>query len=72
MEASAYSGRQEIETQEPRPVRPGNFLQQRFCLALTDRLIYNYLRPGIEAMFYEAKCREVIDPFGIRIRFNEI
>lgn len=32
---------------------------------------YNYLRPGIETMFYDAKCVEVIDPFGNRIRFNE-
>lgn len=32
---------------------------------------YNYLRPGIETTFYDAKCMEVIDPFGNRIRFNE-
>jgi hypothetical protein len=32
---------------------------------------YKYLRPGPEATFYEAKCVQVIDPFGNRIRFNE-
>ncbi len=32
---------------------------------------YNYLRPGIETTFYDAKSVEVIDPFGNRIRFNE-
>src|SRR5688572_14290601 len=32
---------------------------------------YKYLRPGIEATFYDAKCVEVIDPFGNRLRFNE-
>jgi uncharacterized glyoxalase superfamily protein PhnB len=32
---------------------------------------YRYLRPGVEETFYGAKCMEVIDPFGNRIRFNE-
>jgi hypothetical protein len=32
---------------------------------------YKYLRPGIETTFYDAKCVEVIDPIGNRIRFNE-
>jgi catechol 2,3-dioxygenase-like lactoylglutathione lyase family enzyme len=32
---------------------------------------YKYLRPGIETTFNEAKCVQVIDPFGNRIRFNE-
>lgn len=32
---------------------------------------YAYLRPGIETTFYGAKCVQVIDPFGNRIRFNE-
>lgn len=32
---------------------------------------YKYLRPGIETTFYDAKCVQVIDPFGNRIRFNE-
>lgn len=32
---------------------------------------YKYLRPGLETTFYDAKCMEVIDPFGNRIRFNE-
>jgi catechol 2,3-dioxygenase-like lactoylglutathione lyase family enzyme len=32
---------------------------------------YGYLRPGIEQTFSGAKCMEVIDPFGNRIRFNE-
>ncbi|HYT88418.1 MAG TPA: glyoxalase superfamily protein [Gemmataceae bacterium] len=32
---------------------------------------YKYLRPGIETTFSDARCVEVIDPFGNRIRFNE-
>jgi hypothetical protein len=32
---------------------------------------YPYLRPGIETTFYNARCVQVIDPFGNRIRFNE-
>ncbi len=32
---------------------------------------YGYLRPGLETTFYKAKCVEVTDPFGNRIRFNE-
>jgi uncharacterized glyoxalase superfamily protein PhnB len=32
---------------------------------------YKYLRPGLETTFYGAKCIQVIDPFGNRIRFNE-
>lgn len=32
---------------------------------------YKYLRPGIETTFYNARCMEVTDPFGNRIRFNE-
>jgi hypothetical protein len=32
---------------------------------------YQFMRPGIERTFYNAKCMEVIDPFGNRIRFNE-
>jgi uncharacterized glyoxalase superfamily protein PhnB len=32
---------------------------------------YKYLRPGIETTFYDARCLQVIDPFGNRIRFNE-
>lgn len=32
---------------------------------------YKYLRPGIETTFYDAKCLQVIDPFGNSIRFNE-
>jgi catechol 2,3-dioxygenase-like lactoylglutathione lyase family enzyme len=31
----------------------------------------NRLRPGLETTFYDARCVEVIDPFGNRIRFNE-
>ena len=30
-----------------------------------------YNRPGVEETFYGAKCMEVHDPFGNRIRFNE-
>ena len=33
--------------------------------------MYKYLRPGTEATFSDAKCAQVIDPFGNRIRFNE-
>ena len=32
---------------------------------------YKYLRPGVEVAPWNAKCMEVIDPFGNRIRFNE-
>jgi catechol 2,3-dioxygenase-like lactoylglutathione lyase family enzyme len=32
---------------------------------------YKYLHPGIETTFYDARCVEVLDPFGNRIRFNE-
>lgn len=32
---------------------------------------YKHLRPGIETTFFNARCVEVIDPFGNRIRFNE-
>ena len=32
---------------------------------------YKYLRPGVEIAPWNAKCMEVIDPFGNRIRFNE-
>ena len=32
---------------------------------------YKYLRPGLDTTFYDAKCVQVIDPFGNRIRFNE-
>lgn len=32
---------------------------------------YKYQRPGLETTFYHARCVEVIDPFGNRIRFNE-
>jgi catechol 2,3-dioxygenase-like lactoylglutathione lyase family enzyme len=32
---------------------------------------YKQLRPGMETTCYDARCVEVIDPFGNRIRFNE-
>jgi catechol 2,3-dioxygenase-like lactoylglutathione lyase family enzyme len=32
---------------------------------------YKYLRPGVELAPWIAKCMEVIDPFGNRLRFNE-
>ena len=32
---------------------------------------YRYLRPGIGIEPWNAKCMQVIDPFGNRIRFNE-
>ena len=32
---------------------------------------YGSMRPGIETTFYGARCVEVIDPFGNRLRFNE-
>jgi hypothetical protein len=31
----------------------------------------NYLRPGIETTFDDARCVQVIDPFGNRIRFHK-
>jgi uncharacterized glyoxalase superfamily protein PhnB len=32
---------------------------------------YTFMRPGIETTFYNARCVEVIDPFGNRIGFHE-
>lgn len=32
---------------------------------------YGYNRAGVERTFYGAKCVEVIDPFGNRLRINE-
>src|SRR5262245_39868135 len=32
---------------------------------------YRYLRPGVDETFYGAKCMQVHDPFGNKIRFNE-
>lgn len=32
---------------------------------------HKYLPPGVETTFYNARCVEVIDPLGNRIRFNE-
>jgi uncharacterized glyoxalase superfamily protein PhnB len=32
---------------------------------------YGFNRPGLERTFYGAKCVEVIDPFGNRLRINE-
>jgi catechol 2,3-dioxygenase-like lactoylglutathione lyase family enzyme len=32
---------------------------------------YPYMRPGIEIAPWDAKCMEVIDPFGNRLRFSE-
>jgi uncharacterized glyoxalase superfamily protein PhnB len=32
---------------------------------------YKFNHPGLETTFYNAKCVEVIDPFGNRLRFNE-
>src|SRR5688572_19570636 len=32
---------------------------------------YKYYRPGVELAPWGAKCMEVIDPFGNRLRFNE-
>ena len=32
---------------------------------------YPYLNPGIELAPWNARCMEVVDPFGNRIRFNE-
>lgn len=37
---------------------------------LTERR-YPYLRPGIETVPWNARCMEVTDPFGNRIRFQE-
>jgi uncharacterized glyoxalase superfamily protein PhnB len=32
---------------------------------------YKFLNPGIEETFYNARCMQVIDPFGNRLAFNE-
>jgi catechol 2,3-dioxygenase-like lactoylglutathione lyase family enzyme len=32
---------------------------------------YGFMRPGIEETFYGARCLQVIDPFGNRIRFDQ-
>lgn len=32
---------------------------------------YRYMTPAIEETFYNAKCVQVIDPFGNRLSFNE-
>lgn len=32
---------------------------------------YKYNRPGLEHTPWQAKCGEMIDPLGNRIRFNE-
>jgi hypothetical protein len=32
---------------------------------------YKYYRPGVEMAPWNAKCMEVIDPFGNHLRFNE-
>lgn len=32
---------------------------------------YGFMRPGLETAFYGARCVEVIDPFGNRLRLNE-
>jgi catechol 2,3-dioxygenase-like lactoylglutathione lyase family enzyme len=55
---------------------PGStvFVRMKGIEALHAELIakkYKYLRPGIEIAPWKAKCMEVIDPFGNRIRFNE-
>jgi uncharacterized glyoxalase superfamily protein PhnB len=33
---------------------------------------YGYLRPGVEDTPWGSKCMEVIDPFGNRLRFDEM
>ena len=55
---------------------PGStvFVRMTGIEALHAELIarkYKYLRPGIEVAPWNAKCMEVIDPFGNRLRFNE-
>jgi catechol 2,3-dioxygenase-like lactoylglutathione lyase family enzyme len=32
---------------------------------------YGYNRPGLEMARWNARCMEVVDPFGNRLRFNE-
>lgn len=32
---------------------------------------YNYNRPGLDMAPWNARCMEVVDPFGNRLRFNE-
>jgi uncharacterized glyoxalase superfamily protein PhnB len=43
---------------------------EEFHREITDKG-YKYLRPGLETTFYDARCVQVIDPFGNRIRFNQ-
>jgi len=43
---------------------------EEFHRQLTEKN-YGYLRPGLDTTFYDAKCVNVTDPFGNRIRFNE-
>ncbi len=52
--------------------RPGStvFLRMTGIEEITVK-VDKYLRPGIETTFYGARCVQVIDPFGNRIRFNE-
>ena len=44
---------------------------EEFHATITSRG-YGYMRPGIERTFYNSLCVEVTDPFGNRIRFNQL
>jgi predicted enzyme related to lactoylglutathione lyase len=44
---------------------------EQFHATITSRG-YGYMRPSIERTFYNSWCVEVTDPFGNRIRFNEV
>lgn len=44
---------------------------EEFHRELTDRR-YGYLRRGVKRTFSGALCMVVIDPFGNRLRFNEM
>lgn len=56
---------------------PGSrVLVQTACLDEYHREItakgYRFMRPGIERAPWDARVMEVIDPFGNRLRFNEL
>jgi len=58
----------------PVRVAPGNIPSRRWVQSRNKRpesTGYNYLRPGIETIFSDARCVQVTDPFDNRVRFNE-
>ena len=33
---------------------------------------YGYLRPGVERTFHQSLCMQLTDPFGNRLRLDEV